>query len=743
MEGVPSLSSQPFESGPASGIRECQVLRATTTGTVAHDASITTFVPRLVARGAGEEPEKPPSPPLVFAHEPRYEELPPADLADLLLDSVAFEHDGSCLRARVKTPPGTDFYGLGLAAGTLRRNGRAFLLWNTDAWCYGEETPALYQSHPWVLGLKADGSAVGLLAESHRRGLVQVASDGVEFAFDVEPFALHVITADRPETVLRALAALIGPIALPPLWALGYHQCRWSYGSAEEVRAVAREFRVRAIPCDAIWLDIDYMDRRRPFTWDRTAFPDPAALSAELHAQGYHVVAILDPGIVADPRDPTCAAGRKGEHFVLDEAGSPAHGRVWPGVCHFPDFTREETRGWWAECVETFVRESGMDGLWNDMNEPSVFRAPSKTLASSARHRGLGGGTHERFHNLYGQLMASASRDGLAAAHPDRRPFVLTRASHLSGARFAATWTGDNQSRWEDLAWAIPMVLNLGLSGQPFSGPDLGGFYGNPSEELFVRWFELGAYLPFCRGHGEQSSCRKEPWAFGPRAEAHVRAALERRMRLLPHLYTLFREASLTGLPVARPLFFADPADPRLRAIDDAFLLGNDLLVAPITREGEVRRTVILPRTPGGWFAYPAGGERIEADSVEVPAPLGTIPVFARAGSIFVEGPTRRSSSEPFDSSTWHVFLDCDGRAQGSLYEDAGDGHTHERGEFCAATLEVRLEGTELRVDFRADKRFRSIQRTRALHVHGLRDLRTSLTWTDDDPPVTTRVLPP
>ena len=211
-----------------------------------------------------------------------------------------------------------------------------------------------------------------------------------------------------------------------------------------------------------------------------------------------------------------------------------------------------------------------------------------------------------------------------------QQPFLLSRASHVSGARFAAAWTGDNQATWEDLAWSIPMVLNLGLSGQPFAGADIGGFDGDPDPELFVRWFELGAYLPFCRGHSERSACRKEPWAFGPEAEAHVRAALERRVALLPRLERLFEESARTGLPVARPLFFADPSDPLLRAVDDEFLLGDDLLVAPVVRPGERAREVVLPEVEGGWKPFPTGGKPILERHVEADAPLGTTPVFER-----------------------------------------------------------------------------------------------------------------
>jgi alpha-glucosidase len=319
----------------------------------------------------------------------------------------------------------------------------------------------------------------------------------------------------------------------------------------------------------------------------------------------------------------------------------------------------------------------------------------------------------------------------LRAARPDARPFVLTRASHLAGSRFAATWTGDNQARWEDLAWSIPMVLNLGLSGQPFSGPDVGGFYGDPDAELFVRWFELGAFLPFFRGHSEKSSCRKEPWAFGEEALAHVRRALERRMRLLPMLYTLFELAARTGLPVARPACFADPTDPDLREVDDTFLLGEDLLVAPVVEPGLGRRSLRLPANPGGWYAFDLGsvldgegsgpgvdspstigdGPRTGGDGaelggestrlvshwtgsqqIEVAAPLGTTPCFARAGSILVTGPVRRHTGEADVLRIWHVFPDRDGLAHGSLYEDDGETRAHRQGDFRRTAARAWLE---------------------------------------------------
>ncbi|MEQ1895655.1 MAG: TIM-barrel domain-containing protein, partial [Planctomycetota bacterium] len=451
-----------------------------------------------------------------------------------------FSASASEVRARIARGAGSSLYGAGELAGALERSGRRVRFWNTDSYQYDATREHLYQSHPYVLVVHADGRATGWLADSIRRGTLVLAADGLEFTFEHEPFELLRIDGPDPLAVTQALATLVGRIAPPPLWALGYHQCRWGYLSAAEMRALALEFRARGIPCDALWFDIDYMDRCRVFTTNALSFPYLAGLTDELRALGLRSVAILDPGIARESELGT--EGLAQELFVRAADGTPAVGEVWPGKCHFPDFTRADVRAWWSAKVREFLAHTRLDGLWNDMNEPAVMDGPGKTLPDDCLHAGLdgSGGSHARWHNLYGQLMVAATHAGFVAARPEARPFVLTRASHVSGARFAATWTGDNRATWEHLRWSIPMVLGLALSGQPFSGPDVGGFSDDPDAELFARWFELASLLPFFRGHGEKPTRRKEPWAFGPETETHVRAAIERRMRLLPTLYTLF-----------------------------------------------------------------------------------------------------------------------------------------------------------------------------------------------------------
>ncbi len=586
---------------------------------------------------------------------------------------VRFVRRGARLEARLEFPPGTDFYGTGEVAGPLRRNGRDVTLWNSDAWGYDERTAALYQSHPFVLALGADGSCTGVVADTLRRGAVRCGESDVRFEFE-GAFDVHVLRAESAADLLERITAWAGRTPPVPAWVLGYHQCRYSYSTAREVLEVAHRLRDGGHPCSALWLDIDYMHRYRPFTWSARRFPDPAGLVETLHGLDLRVVAILDPGIPRAAGYEPYETGLADGHFVLDPRGRPVQARVWPGKCHFPDFSRAATRRWWADLVERFVRASGVDGLWVDMNEPAVFDTPSRTLPDSARHRGSGGGDHARFHNAYGAWMAAATRAGLRRARPRRRAFVLTRANHLAGTRHAATWTGDNRSRWKDLRASVPMILNLGLSGQPLAGPDVPGFSGDPSAELFQRWFELAAFYPFARGHAEKSTCRKEPWSFGPAAERRVRAALERRVRWRPTLASALVEAREDGVPPWRPLWFDDAEDPSLRAIDDAFLFGPDVIVAPSMHAGRRRRTLRLPR--GRWVLHdPAGapgagstrsGPRLAGGREHVlEAPLGTTPVLVRAGAIVF---TRADDG----ARVWNVFLDAEGSARGVLRVDPG-----------------------------------------------------------------------
>ena len=622
---------------------------------------------------------------------------------------------------RVAVEPGTSLYGTGEQAGPLLRNGTRKVAWCTDAFGYGRENPSLYQAHPWVLGVRADGSSFGVLVESTWRTEMDLCvSDprAMVFRVDGPSPVVTVIEGRGPKDVVASLAALTGTIAMPPRWALGYQQSRWSYEPASRVEEVARGFRSRGLPCDVIWLDIDYMDRFRCFTWDAEKFPDPSGLMKALHGLGFKGVCMIDPGLAADPEYAVYRDAKQAGHLVTGrshakvssvvsddlasawglrqveapaESGGVYHGRVWPGACGFPDFTRSETRSWWAGLYKGFFA-SGIDGVWNDMNEPAIFDGPAKTMPLDNRHAAdadLGGpGDHAKYHNVYGMQMIRATREGVVAARPEKRPFVLTRSNYLGGHRYAATWTGDNQARWDHLRWSVPMVLNLGLSGQPFSGPDIGGFCGPSTGAMFAAWMGVGCLLPFARGHkmkewGGKPMPDHEPWSFGEDSERVCRRALERRYRLMPYLYTLFDEASRSGLPVCRPLFFADPADPRLRGVDNGFLLGDDVLVwCPV--DGPDDLDVSPPPMPRGeWREF-----EVEADRVRgVGANEGREPLlprlYLRAGALIPLGPMMQHTGEkPLDPLTLLVAPGASGEAHGVLYEDAGDGMGYLKGEF-------------------------------------------------------------
>jgi alpha-glucosidase len=611
-----------------------------------------------------------------------------------------FSHDAETGRfvASIAIEPGTSLYGTGECAGPLLRNGQVTEAWNYDAFGYGLGDPNLYTSHPWVLAVRADGTAFGVLADTTERCEMDLR-DGITFRAPHYQFPLIVIEGDSPQEVMIGLGKLTGTIEMPPKWAVGYHQCRYSYNPDSRVKEVAQEFRDRKLPADVIWMDIDYMDGYRVFTFDDEQFPDPAGLNEWLDERGWSNVWMIDPGVKKEDGYFVYDSGTEHDVWVKNAKGEVYTGEVWPGVCVFPDYFRSDVRRWWAGLYEDFMA-LGIDGVWNDMNEPAVFNVASKTMPEDNRHDAdpeLGGpGDHARYHNVYGMMMIKATREGVMAVNPDKRPFVLSRANYMGGHRYGATWTGDNSANWPHLEMSIPMTLNLSLSGQPFCGPDIGGFAYNGDGELFARWMGYGALLPFSRGHTAKGNIDKEPWSFGPEVEATSRRALERRYRLMPYLYTQFWVSSQTGLPIAAPTFFADPADPALRSEDDSFLLGEDLLVvAKVTPEAD--RVTVLPRPIDGvaWakFDFPSfdGGR----DSKDIHQP----DLYIKPGSIITAAPvTQYFGDRPDSRDELHliVHLGADGTAEGTIYEDAGEGWGFKDGEYLLTTYhaETRRDGS-------------------------------------------------
>lgn len=589
--------------------------------------------------------------------------------------------------ATLPVAKGTSLYGTGETTGSLIRNGKKITLWNTDNYKYSlAGGKRLYQSHPWVLGVNSDGTAFGVIADNTWKQQIDL-SDSIRFISEGPAFRVIVIKRNSPQEVITELTNLIGRMEMPPLWSLGYQQCRYSYVPDTRIKNVADTFRLKNIPCDVIWMDIDYMERFKVFTFDPLKIPDPKGVNDYLHQKGFHSIWMIDPGVKVEKDYAVYESGTRGNHWVQTPDGKEYHGKVWPGQCAFPDYTMPRTRTWWAGLYKDFMA-TGVDGVWNDMNEPSVFDGPNGSMPENNWHRGGGdlpAGPHIRYHNVYGMLMVKASREGILKVNPAKRPFVLSRSGFLGSNRYAATWTGDNCGTVDNMKLSIPMTLNLGLSGQAFSGPDLGGFTGITTPDLFGQWVAMGAFFPFMRGHASNDSNNKEPWAFGQEIENVSRIALNRRYRLLPYFYTLFHEASKTGMPIMRPVFFADPKDTTLRKEDQVFLVGNDVLVIP--------KWAVNPVLPSGiWRTASIAGENSTTDKYQAD-------VKVKGGAIIPMGRIIQNTTQySLDSLTLLVSLDKNGKASGTLYEDAGDGFQYRKGEYLITAFTAVHSGSSVKV---------------------------------------------
>jgi alpha-glucosidase len=517
-------------------------------------------------------------------------------------------------------------------------------------------------------------------------------ADRLSFAAEAGELRYYFMAAPKLTDVLETYTALTGRMSLPPLWALGYHQARWSYPDEATVRALAAEFRQRRIPCDALYLDIDYMDGFRCFTWNRQAFPTHRQMLADLRGAGFKTVAIIDAGIKMDAGYHVHDDGLARGAFLTYPDGTLFHGPVWPGDCYFPDFTDPAVRAWWGGLYAPLV-EDGIAGFWNDMNEPSIFR--QQTMPGVLRHECDGhAASHREIHNAYGTQMARATADGLAQLRPDERHLVISRAAFAGHQRHAMVWTGDNYSTWESLRLTIPMGLSLGLSGLAFNGADVGGFMGDCTGELLARWTQLGAFTPFFRNHAAMSSVQQEPWAFGPEIEVICKRAIELRYELLPALVTAFWECSQTGLPIMRPLVLAYQSDPRCATLDDQFLLGSDLLVAPVLEPGVSGRRVYLPA--GAWFDFWTGARHAGGRDVWAEAPLERIPLFVKAGSVLPMQPVIQHTGEPVpDTLILRVFP---GIGESVLYEDDGRSLAYRTGASRVTRFALRGDATWLDV---------------------------------------------
>lgn len=627
--------------------------------------------------------------------------------------------DNKSLRLRLRLATDESAYGTGGRAFPLNLRGRIVALWNRDAGKFTYALDPINYSIPFYVGMHQHGP-YGLLWDEPARGLMDIgASDPNILHIETERGAgcYYLFFDDTVTEIVASYTALTGRMPLPPLWTLGYHQCRYSYQSAEELLSVAHELRNRRIPCDALYLDIHYMEGYRVFTWDRVNFPDPKAMTDELHAMGFKVVAILDPGVKVDEAYAICGDGCEENVFLTYPDGELLSAVVWPGNVHFPDFTSARVREWWSRYTASLVKESGLDGLWNDMNEPLHFSGQgAKDLPDYIAHDGEGrGGTHVDLHNVYGMQMSRATLEGLKKARPESRPFNITRSGYAGAQRYASSWTGDNIADWDGLRLSLSMVINLALSGQSFTGADIGGFAYDTTPELLVRWMQANILLPFYRNHSAIDTVRQEPWQFGDIYETYARATIELRYQFLPYLYTAFAQCHFEGLPIIRPLWTAEPNNSNLRSIDDCYLVGDSVLVAPITQEAAIRRTVYLPA--GDWYDFWTH-TRYEGGSLyTVEAPLTRVPLFIKSGTALPLAPIVQHTSEGWgDTLVLRVYADS---GETRIYEDAGDGLAYQKDDYRWTIITCTEGAHSLLIERRTEGTFKPAYRSIEVQMVG------------------------
>jgi alpha-glucosidase len=655
-----------------------------------------------------------------------------SDMQDNILqqDVRPIEFYGDSFRVYKAMPLEEHYFGLGDKTGPLDRRDQAFTLWNTDAYSFQESTDPIYKSIPYFMAFRA-GHALGIFLDNTWRSTFDFGKElpnTYSFGAINGPLDYYVFYGPTPKQVVETYAWLTGTMPMPPKWALGYQQSRYSYTPQSRVIAIADRLRADRIPADVIYLDIDFQDKNRPFTVDHDRFPDFPGMISKLGSMNFHVVAITDLNIADFPGHgyQPYESGIAGDHFVKNPDGSVYSGVVWPGPSVFPDFTRSQTREWWGNLYRDFSN-IGIAGFWNDMNEPSVFNTPTGTIPDDVVHRIDEPGfikrtaRHAELHNVYGMENSRATFDGLRRINPDLRPFVLSRATYAGGQRYAATWTGDNSSTWNHLRLATSMIENLGLSGFALAGADVGGFAGTPQQDLLTRWFEIGSFQPIDRDHTEKGTGDQEPWVGGAEPEAIRRRFIEERYRLMPYLYTLAEEASRTGLPIERPLFleFPDatsdhhPIDVDLRATGE-FLVGPDLLVAaPPYPDKLDSYSVEFPSAE--WYDYwtgkrvpklvpvdpepnaPDGSSDLVPLIAWIHPDLAILPVFVRAGTILPMAPLVQSSDEtPQGPLTLRVY--AGDACAGHLYMDDGKTYAYKNGASLRIDFncEVTTDGLKL-----------------------------------------------
>ncbi len=574
---------------------------------------------------------------------------------------------------------GERFIGLGEKTGNLDRRGRAYTNWNTDAFRYDAGADPLYATVPFYVGIH-HGLNYGIFFDNSYRSDFNFGASNNRFSsFSAQGGEMnyYFIYHPRLADIIGSYTALTGRMPLPPLWSLGYQQNRYSYYPESEVMRIAHTLREKKIPADGITLDIHYMDAYKLFTWDKARFPDPAGMTAKLGALGFKTTVIVDPGIKVEKGYGAYERGVKDDVFIKYPDGSYYTGEVWPGWCHFPDFTSEKGRDWWRKEVRTYAA-AGVSGLWNDMNEISTWgqQMPNNVLFDFDGAQS----THKQAHNVYGMEMVRASYEGMKAA-TGKRPFMLTRAGFAGLQRYSAIWTGDNRAEEDHMLLGVRLLNSLGLSGVPFTGMDVGGFTGVPTQSLFARWMQIGAFTPYFRNHAATDTKASEPWTYGDDVLDISRNYVNLRYRLMPYLYSAFADAAASGEPVMRSLAIDYTHDPKIYdyAFQNQYMFGKALLVAPFESTKDFGK-VYFPA--GKWYDLATDAVEDGAREKIVELSVAKLPVYAMAGSVLpVQTLVQSTAEKPSGTLALHIYKGDVNNAT-TYYEDDGATFAYQQGAY-------------------------------------------------------------
>lgn len=600
------------------------------------------------------------------------------------------EEGGSVVQISKKVQDGEYYYGLGDKPMHLNLRGKRIQNWGTDEYGFPKDKDPIYKNIPFYIGMHHQ-IGYGIFFDNTFQSFFDFASErrsATSFWAQGGEMNYYFIYGPNMIEVVEKYTFLTGTPEMPPLWSLGYHQCKWSYYPESQVRDIAQKFRDLQIPCDAIYLDIDYMDGFRCFTWDKERFPAPKKMVDDLKAQGFKTIVIIDPGIKIDEDYWVCQEGFEKGYFCKRADGPLLRGKVWPGDCYFPDFTNPEVREWWSGLFKEIIADIGVKGVWNDMNEPALFEVPSKTFPLDVRHDYDGNNcSHRKAHNIYGMQMARATQMGVKKFAYPHRPFIITRSAYSGAQRFTSGWTGDNIATWEHLWVANMQCQRMSISGFSFIGSDIGGFIEHPSPELYIRWIQLGIFHPFCRTHSSGDHGDQEPWTFGDLAIKIVRKFINLRYQLLPYFYTVFWQYVNEATPMLRPIAFLDQADKETHHRADEFCLGNNILVCPIITPDVRGRRMYFPR--GRWYNFWTD-ELMEGGREErVDAPLDQIPMYIKEGAALPMYPVMQYVGEKeVNELTLHIYYK-NGEHVSPLYEDAGDGYSYKKGNYSLKQFKV------------------------------------------------------